>query len=295
MKVEIDPTAGFCKGVLNAINLAEENLSEGNSIYSLGEIIHNREEIKRLKDLGLKEIDNKTFGQLNNATILIRTHGEPPETYKIAHDNNLKLIDATCPVVLNLQKKVRRSFNKMDKKGGQVVIVGKQGHAEVRGLTGQANNQAIIIDKEEDLKKIDYSKPIAVYAQTTIQPARFKKLIHEIRTRASAAKGLDPPEIIVNDSICRQVSGREEWIREFAAGHDVIIFVSDPKSANGRRLYEMALSVNPRTHAISSAANLNRSWFNENDFVGISGATSTPPWLLDKILHKIKGFNNKNS
>jgi len=277
--VEIDNRAGFCFGVVYAIAKAEENLKLEKKLYCLGDIVHNNEEVKRLEKLGLTTIDHEKLKELKNEKILIRAHGEPPETYKIALENNLILIDASCPVVLKLQNRIKLGFDKAKAEDGQLVIFGKKGHAEVNGLVGQTQNNALIITSIDEIDKIDFSRNIYLYSQTTKNLDDFKKLVEEIKKRI---EGTDI-KFIANDTICRQVSNREQDIRQFCSEKDVIIFVSGKKSSNGKVLYETCKSQNPNCYMISEISEINKSWFENVKTVGISGATSTPLWLMQNV------------
>lgn len=280
MTVSIDKNSGFCFGVVNAIQSAENILKTRDHLYCLGDIVHNNMEVERLNNMGLEIIDHERFRALKNVPVLIRAHGEPPETYKIALKNNIELVDASCPVVLRLQNNVRRGYEKI-KEEGQVVIFGKKGHAEVAGLAGQTDDEAIIVSNKEDLSKVDFNKPINLYSQTTKGMESFKELILEIEKKQKEI-GTDA-EFIINDTICRQVSNRAPQLREFSAEHDIIIFASGRKSSNGKYLYGICKEINPRTYFVSEPKEIDKDWFNADDNVGICGATSTPRWLMDEI------------
>ncbi|MGQ7868808.1 4-hydroxy-3-methylbut-2-enyl diphosphate reductase [Sunxiuqinia sp. sy24] len=281
MKVEIDHKSGFCFGVVNAINKAEETLNKGTALFCLGDIVHNGMEIERLESLGLKTIDREKYFTLKNCQVLLRAHGEPPETYAYAKANNIELIDATCPVVLKLQQRVKEAFEDMEQKDGQVIIFGKKGHAEVIGLNGQTNNQSIIIEDEADLSKITHNKPAYLFAQTTKPVDQFYNLAGKIEAKSSG-------KLVIKDTICRQVANRVPRMKEFAAQHDVLIFVGGKKSSNAKFLFEVCLKVNPDSHFVSSPAELNSSWFAGKNSTGICGATSTPQWLMEKIARQIE-------
>ncbi|MCS7076914.1 MAG: 4-hydroxy-3-methylbut-2-enyl diphosphate reductase [Bacteroidia bacterium] len=276
MQVIIDQNSGFCFGVLYAIQMAEDELAEKGILYCLGDIVHNNKEIERLAQKGLKIISHEELKQLKNTTVLIRAHGEPPETYKIAIENNLTLIDASCPVVLKLQHRVKTAFDL----GSQIVIYGEPGHAEVNGLLGQTKNQAIVIKNIQELDKIDFSRPITLFSQTTKSTKEFYEIAQEIQKRQAEFKA--------NDTICRQVSNRDIQLREFAQKFDVIIFVSGKKSSNGKVLYKVCQSVNPRSYFISEVDELNPHWFENCDTVGVCGATSTPMWLMEQVAEAIR-------
>lgn len=288
MKIEIDTNSGFCFGVVKAIETAESELKKGKQLYCLGDIVHNDAEVKRLEDKGLKTINYNEFKSLKNVKVLLRAHGEPPETYRIAKENNIDLIDASCPIVLNLQKKIDTAYIDFSGIEGQIVIYGKEGHAEVIGLLGHTDNKGIVISEIKDLDKIDYTKPINIFSQTTKSRSSYLKIIEEIKKRMIKEKGKDDLNFISNDSTCRQVSNRDVFLEEFAGKHDIIIFVSGKKSSNGKILYQVCKNKNERTYFISDSDELNRSWFKNTDSVGICGATSTPEWLMVKIMHAIQ-------
>lgn len=278
IRIEIDPKSGFCFGVVYAVRMAEEFLEEYSTLYCLGDIVHNDEEVKRLSKKGLKIIRREDLNHLQDVPVLIRAHGEPPETYELALKNRIRLIDASCPVVLKLQNRIRLAAERSD---AQIVIYGKEGHPEVIGLMGQTKNQAILITSEEDLDKIDFHKPIILFSQTTKSTLKFYKIVEKIKQKAQN-------EVIVNDTICRQVSNREPQLRQFANQYDIILFVAGKKSSNGRALYEVCRSVNPRSYFISSCDEIDLSWFQGVQSIGICGATSTPQWLMEKVKHYLE-------
>ncbi|MBN2681459.1 MAG: 4-hydroxy-3-methylbut-2-enyl diphosphate reductase [Bacteroidales bacterium] len=286
MKVEIDKDSGFCFGVVNAIQMAEEELQKSGSLYCLGDIVHNNVEVNRLKNLGLKTIEHDEYKKLYNTKVLIRAHGEPPETYRIAKENNIELIDASCPVVLRLQERIKIGYNLIKKTGGQVVIYGKQGHAEVNGLVGQTNNEAIVIENPVDIEKINLKKPIVIFSQTTKSIEGYREIMKLILEKR-IEMGINPPEIFENDTICRQVSTRGPRLMEFAKKHSIIIFVSGKKSSNGRMLYEVCKNENPKTYFVSEIDELQADWFKNIESVGVCGATSSPRWLMEQIAEKI--------
>ncbi|NOQ25769.1 MAG: 4-hydroxy-3-methylbut-2-enyl diphosphate reductase [Bacteroidales bacterium] len=288
MKIEIDNKSGFCFGVINAIQLAEMELDRNETLYCLGNIVHNNAEVERLKLNGLLTIDHDQFKTLKNCKVLLRAHGEPPETYEIAIKNNIQLIDASCPVVLKLQNNIKIGFDSIKKKGGQVLIYGKEGHAEVNGLVGQTNGRAIVIGGIEDLNKVDFSRPINLFSQTTKSIEGFYEIQNEIKTRMIAAQETDAIEFVVNDTICRQVSNRQSKLRDFVKKHDVIIFVSGQKSSNGKMLYQVCKEENPNTYFVSNVDELKAYWFKKTDSIGVCGATSTPRWLMKKIAENIE-------
>lgn len=290
MKVTIDSFSGFCFGVVYAIQKAEEELAKSASLYCLGDIVHNNMEVERLSKKGLKVINHEDLKMLKDCKVLIRAHGEPPETYQIALSNNIELIDASCPVVLKLQHRVRVSYDRVLENDGQIVIYGEIGHAEVNGLVGQTAGNAIIVRSEEDIHKIDFSKPITLFSQTTKSSAGFSKMkaiIEELSEKA-VQKEISEEYMVANDTICRQVSNREPQLRKFSHDHDVIIFVSGKKSSNGKALYDVCKSENPATYFISSENELDFNWFKEANKVGICGATSTPMWLMEQVAGKIE-------
>lgn len=280
MKITIDKDSGFCFGVINAIRTAEEYLSQHQHLYCLGDIVHNNEEVKRLASKGLKVVSNEQFIQLHDTTVLIRAHGEPPETYQTAQRNNIKLIDATCPVVLHLQQNIKKKYESSGPER-QILIYGKKGHAEVTGLLGQTQRNGIVISSTEDLNLIDYTKPASLYSQTTQSLEDYYQLIDTIRQRYA---DFHHEEIFeYQDTICRLVANRSKHIREFASQHDIILFVSGEKSSNGLYLYDICKQSNPRTYFISKIEQLSHYQFLANESIGICGATSTPMWLMEQI------------
>lgn len=285
MQVTIDPHSGFCFGVVYAIQMAEDELDNTGQLYCLGDIVHNNVEVDRLRAKGLEIIDHEKLKKLKDCKVLIRAHGEPPETYKIALENNIELIDASCPVVLKLQNRVRISVDAMTEKDGQVVIFGEAGHAEVMGLVGQTKGEAILVRNEEDLDKVDYSKPIYFFSQTTKSTRGFEKMrtLLEERSRKAQEQEVNQEFLNSNDTVCRQVSNREPQLKKFSAAHDVIIFVSGKKSSNGKVLFEVCKSINPRTFFISDVDEIDPLWIKGADSIGICGATSTPMWLMKKV------------
>ena len=289
MEVSVDPNSGFCFGVVFAIHVAEEELEKSGKLYCLGDIVHNNKEVERLSKKGLIIINSEELKQIKNSKVLIRAHGEPPETYKVALENNLELIDASCPVVLKLQNKIRLGFEEMLSKNGQIVIYGKEGHAEVNGLVGQTMDKAIIVNNEPDLDKIDYSKPVRFYSQTTQPIVGFTEMINGIRKRYELAKNPEP-DFIPHNTICSQVSHKEPRLKKFAAEHDLILFVSGKKSSNGLFLYEVCRSINPQTYFISVKNDINKDWFKKVNKVGVCGATSTPMWLMEEIAEIVRAF-----
>ncbi|MEI7983372.1 MAG: 4-hydroxy-3-methylbut-2-enyl diphosphate reductase [Bacteroidota bacterium] len=290
MKVTIDPHSGFCFGVVYAIEVAERELKQNPVLYCLGDIVHNNMEVNRLKGLGLTIISSDNLKTLYNCKVLIRAHGEPPETYKIALENNIELIDASCPIVLHLQNLIQQGYQEMKERDGQIVIYGKEGHAEVNGLVGQTNATAIVISDEQDLIRIDFSRPVRLYSQTTKSIEGFHAIVQKIRGKMSVFTPDGKIDFEWNDSICRQVSNRSGYLREFAANFDMVIFVSGKKSSNGMILYKVCKEVNPRTNLVSSATELKNAWFDGIHNVGVCGATSTPRWLMEEIARVIQKF-----
>ena len=286
MKIEIDTGSGFCFGVRRAIDTAEKVLAENKQLFCLGDIVHNQEEVDRLSEKGMTTIRNVDADKLTNKTVLIRTHGEPPSTYAQLADNKNKVIDATCPVVLKLQDRIKESFNALSDQNGQLVIIGKHGHAEVIGLDGQTGNQSIIISSEDDIQQIDFSMPIEVYSQTTMPIDLFQRLSAKIKEKAQNS-------VTIHDTICRQVANRVPHLTEFSKKFDVILFVSGLKSSNGKLLFEVCLKNNPRSFFVTSTENIDKQWFSGAESIGICGATSTPQWLMEKIaLHVRTILNN---
>ncbi|WP_418213680.1 4-hydroxy-3-methylbut-2-enyl diphosphate reductase [Bacteroides difficilis] len=286
IKVEIDEGSGFCFGVVTAINKAEEELAKGETLYCLGDIVHNSREVERLKTMGLITINREEFKQLRNAKVLLRAHGEPPETYMIARENNIEIIDATCPVVLRLQKRIKQEFLQdaaNDEK--QIVIYGKNGHAEVLGLVGQTDGKAIVIEKAEEVKKLDLNRSIRLFSQTTKSLDEFQEIVAYIKQNIS-------PEATFEyyDTICRQVANRMPKLREFAATHDLIFFVSGKKSSNGKMLFEECLKVNANSHLIDNEKEIDPSLLQNVQSIGVCGATSTPKWLMEKIYNHIQSL-----
>jgi 4-hydroxy-3-methylbut-2-en-1-yl diphosphate reductase len=287
MNVTIDPHSGFCFGVDRAIQLAEQELQKAGILFCLGEIVHNQREVLRLKDMGLRIIESDEFEHLKNCKVLIRAHGEPPETYRIALNNNIELIDATCPVVLKLQKQIRLSSIEMEEKDGQVVIYGKEGHAEVKGLLGQTGGKAIPIGGEADLERIDYSRPVRLFSQTTMSSDGLKVITNGILERMTGSSQSDRVDFTLKDSICRQVSNRSAQLQEFASRFDTIIFVSGKKSSNGLSLFEVCRRINPSSYLVSGKEDLKKEWTINSENVGICGATSTPVWLMEEVRDEI--------
>ena len=278
--IEIDNGSGFCFGVVTAIRKAEEELSKSGQLYCLGDIVHNGREVERLKAMGLKTIDHEKFSTLTHAKVLLRAHGEPPETYETARKNHIEIIDATCPVVLRLQKKIRNEYDRRENE--QIVIYGKNGHAEVVGLVGQTKGNAIVIESLEDAKKLDFTKGICLYSQTTKSLDEFCKIINYIKEHISAEVPFQ-----YHDTICRQVANRIPNIRAFAASHDLIFFVSGKKSSNGKILFNECKQVNANSHLIDNASEIDPTLLGGVKSIGICGATSTPKWLMEEVSMKL--------
>ena len=289
MNITIDPESGFCFGVVFAIQMAEDELDRTGSLYCLGDIVHNNMEVERLTRKGLKIINHDQLRNLHDCKVLIRAHGEPPETYQIAITNNIELIDASCPVVLKLQNRVRSSFDEAEDTNGQIVIYGEPGHAEVNGLVGQTHNKAIIVKSEEDLNKVDFSLPVRFFSQTTKSTIGYEKMKSMIEERIIKANGtVNDDNFEANDTLCRQVSNREPRLRRFSKEHDVILFVSGKKSSNGKALYQVCKSINDQSYFISEPDELQADWFENVNSVGICGATSTPMWLMEQVADRLR-------
>lgn len=288
MKLSIDPDSGFCFGVVNAIRKAEERLGSEGSLFCLGDIVHNAAEVERLRKEGLLTITHDEMEKLRNVKVLLRAHGEPPATYDMAHRNNIEVIDATCPVVLQLQRRIKRAYDEgqallMD--GGvapQILIYGKPGHAEVNGLVGQTNGEAIVVQNATDLDKVDFSRDILLYSQTTKSLSGLAEIVAEIEKRFTGQR------FEWYDTICRQVACRMDKIKAFASSHEVILFVSGAKSSNGKVLYAGCREVNPRSYQISGPDGIDPEWLRDVETVGICGATSTPLWLMEAVAEHVK-------
>ncbi|MBQ7945541.1 MAG: 4-hydroxy-3-methylbut-2-enyl diphosphate reductase [Bacteroidales bacterium] len=280
--IEIDQFSGFCFGVVNAIRKAEDKLQESDSFYCLGDIVHNTIEVERLRQKGLKTLTHEEMTTLRNTSVLFRAHGEPPSTYEIAQQNDIEVIDATCPVVLNLQKRIKRIYEERKGTQTQLLIFGKLGHAEVNGLVGQTNNTAIVIERKEDLEKLDFSLPIVMFSQTTKSKAAYMELVEMIQER------IEKPELFeFHNTICQQFGNRMPKIKEFAASHDCIVFVSDAKSSNGKALFKACQEVNPDSHFVSGPQDVDAAWIEGKNNIGICGATSTPAWLMEQVKDRI--------
>ena len=275
VNIEIDNGSGFCFGVTTAIQKAEEELAKGNTLYCLGDIVHNGQECERLKKMGLITINHEEFAQLHDVKVLLRAHGEPPATYELARKNHIEIIDATCPVVLRLQKRIKQEYDKSS--NTQIVIYGKNGHAEVLGLVGQTNGQAIVIEGMKEVGRLDFSKDIRLYSQTTKSLDEFRQIVEYIQSHISPEASFE-----YHDTICRQVANRMPNIRNFAASHDLVFFVCGRKSSNGKILYHECKQVNPNTYLIDQPGEIDHNLLKNVQSIGICGATSTPKWLMEE-------------
>lgn len=288
-KIEIDSKSGFCFGVVNAIKKAEEELAKGETLYCLGDIVHNNIEVDRLAKMGLITIDHEEFAKLKDAKVLLRAHGEPPSTYETARQNNITIIDASCPVVLRLQKRIKTKYEVEinTESEAQVVIYGKIGHAEVNGLMGQTNSEAIIIEKKEDLAKLDFKRNICLFSQTTKPLDGFQEIIDLIGSKME-----DGAKFEYFDTICRQVSNRIPNIKEFASTHDLIFFVAGEKSSNGKVLFAESKKYNPNSFFITTPDDIDPSLLKDGLSIGICGATSTPTWQMEEVKERIEKYKN---
>ena len=290
MQVTVDAHSGFCPGVVSAIRKAEEQLSECQTLYCLGDIVHNSEEVSRLEQLGLRTIDHEQLARLRDVPVLIRAHGEPPSTYLVAEQNNIEIIDATCPVVLQLQKRIKRVYedSKALCQGIQIVIYGKKGHAEVNGLVGQTEGTAIVVEGMQDLDKIDYTRPVRLFSQTTMPVDSFRELAAILCRRMQNREDFQ-----YRDTICRQVANRIPHLQEFSRQHDVVLFVSGKKSSNGKALFGVCHEVNPRSYFISHPEEFQPQMVEGAQTVGICGATSTPKWQMEALSKTIQDIFSK--
>lgn len=280
-EIEIDDHSGFCHGVVSAINKAEDELGRSGHLYCLGDIVHNSDEVERLERKGLMTIIHEDLEGLNGCKVLLRAHGEPPSTYQTAVRRNIKIVDATCPVVLKLQQRIKATYVSAPE-STQIVIYGKKGHAEVNGLVGQTEGRAIVVESLDALDAIDFGRDIELYSQTTMPLEGFRAIIDEIERRRDKRCSFN-----YYDTICRQVANRVDHLREFAASHSAVLFVSGAKSSNGRVLYAKCREVNPSTYLVSNASEVNPEWLEGVDSVGICGATSTPRWLMEEVRDRL--------
>ena len=283
MEVKIDDNAGYCFGVVKAIGAAEEELGRSGSLYCLGDIVHSSAEVERLKSKGLCVIDHERLGRLSDCKVLIRAHGEPPSTYRVARERGIELVDATCPIVLALQGRIRRGYEEMRLRNGQIVIFGKPGHAEVIGLNGQTDGSAIIVSREDELEHIDLQRPIRLYSQTTKSREEYQRLIANISCQLP-----DGADFVAYDTICNRVANRAKELEAFARGVDLLLFVAGANSSNGHYLYEYCRKVQPSTYLIGRADEVCSQWLEGAHSVGISGATSTPRWLMEEVAEKLR-------
>ena len=283
IQIEIDSHSGFCFGVTTAIRKVEEELAKGNQLYCLGDIVHNNKEVERLQQMGLITIGHEAFANLRDAKVLLRAHGEPPETYALAKKNRIEIIDATCPVVLQLQKRIAREYHQPD--NPQIAIYGKQGHAEVLGLVGQTEGNAIVLESPKDVVKLDFHRDICLFSQTTKPLRVFREIVSYLESHI-----IPPATFRYFDTICRQVSGRMPGLLSFAKSHNAILFVCGRKSSNGRVLYEACRSVNIHTYFVEGPEKINFEWFKGVLTLGICGATSTPKWLMEDCKRAILAY-----
>lgn len=279
VRIEIDKDSGFCPGVVSAIRKAEEELDKSGKLFCLGDIVHNSKEVERLKQKGLVTITHDELRELHNVKVLLRAHGEPPETYRIARENGIEIIDATCPVVLKLQQRIKKSYSAEARP--QIVIYGKLGHAEVNGLVGQTDGNAIVVEGVEGIDNIDFSRDIVLYSQTTKSLEGLQQIEAEIRRRQPQAS------FECHDTICRQVANRMPRIRRFATEHELVLFVSGRKSSNGMILFNECVAANPNTHIIFGEDDIHPEWLDGISTIGICGATSTPSWLMNNVKKKV--------
>lgn len=280
--IEIDSESGFCFGVVRAIRNAEQELEHGSKLYCLGDIVHNSNEVERLRKKGLQTITHAELAELHDTKVLLRAHGEPPQTYLTAKANNIEIIDATCPVVLQLQQRIKEAYSRHDEDKPLIIIYGKRGHAEVNGLVGQTNGEAIVIEDEKELDGIDLDRNVELYSQTTKSISGFHNIVEAIRRRKVNGK------FTWHDTICRQVANRMSHIQQFAGSHDVIVFVCGEKSSNGKVLFQACKDVNPRSYMVSNGDGLDSAWYKDATSIGICGATSTPSWLMNNVKIRIE-------
>lgn len=289
MKIEIDNGSGFCFGVTRAIGKAEEELERDGHLYCLGDIVHNGKECDRLQRMGLVTINHEEMSDISRSKVLLRAHGEPPSTYLLAERNEIEIIDATCPVVLHLQERIKKEYNSDTDHRKQIVIFGKNGHAEVLGLVGQTEGTAIVIESTDEVDKLDFTRDICLYSQTTKPLDEFRRIVEKIKQNIS-------PEatFTYHDTICRQVANRMPHIREFALKHDVVLFVRGKKSSNGRVLFKECKEANPQSYMIDTASEIDFRWLQDCNSIGICGATSTPKWLMEECKIRIEQLLGSN-
>lgn len=277
--IEIDESSGFCFGVTTAISKAEEELRKSGTLYCLGDIVHNSDEVERLRSIGLITITHEQMAQLHDVKVLLRAHGEPPSTYELARRNNIEIIDATCPVVLQLQRRIKATYSQ--ESHPQIVIYGKIGHAEVNGLVGQTSGEAIVVEDESQIDKVDFTKDISLYSQTTKSLEGFQGMIGTIAKRKDGNAKFE-----YFDTICRQVANRVEHLRQFAKSHQTVLFVAGEKSSNGKILFNQCKAENPQTYLVSNESHINPAWLEHSESIGICGATSTPRWLMERVRNR---------
>ncbi|MDR2065211.1 MAG: 4-hydroxy-3-methylbut-2-enyl diphosphate reductase [Prevotellaceae bacterium] len=294
MTVEIDDKSGFCYGVVRAIKKAENELRSHKKLYSLGEIVHNSIEVKRLEKLGLHGINHNRLHEIKNEKLLIRAHGEPPSTYDVAKQNEISIIDCTCPVVLKLQEQIKNNYEKIKQINGQIVIFGKKNHAEVNGLIGQTGGNAIVVETVKDLELIDFSRPVSLFAQTTKSMEEFNTVNEIIKKKMSETNKNGNIVFESHNTVCSQVSSRKPHLETFSGNHDIIVFVSGKQSSNGKILYNACKNVNKKTYMVEDENDLNSLWFTDAKSAGVCGATSTPKWLMEKIAEKILKLTSDN-
>ncbi|MDR1346973.1 MAG: 4-hydroxy-3-methylbut-2-enyl diphosphate reductase [Prevotellaceae bacterium] len=287
MIVETDDKSGFCYGVVRAIRKAENELNSHEKLYSLGEIVHNSIEVKRLKKLGLQSINHDSLHEIKNKKLLIRAHGEPPSTYDTAKQNEISIIDCTCPVVLKLQEQIKNNYKKIREMNGQIVIFGKKNHAEVNGLIGQTGGNAIVAETAKDLELVDFSRPVSLFAQTTKSVDDFNTINEIIKQKMIEASKDGNIVFESHNTVCGQVSSRKPNLEKFSKNHDIVVFVSGKQSSNGKILYNACKNVNEKTYMVEDENDLNSAWFANAKSVGVCGATSTPKWLMEQVAEKI--------
>jgi 4-hydroxy-3-methylbut-2-enyl diphosphate reductase len=280
MKVTLDPDSGFCFGVERAIQIAESELAAGKSVYCIGDMVHNQAQMDQLQTKGLKVVSVNELHDLKGETVLIRAHGEPPTTYRLSEESGVLITDATCPIVKKLQQSIKECAESVKDTDNQIVIFGKPGHAEVIGLLGNAGPNAIVVSNESDLEKIDFSKPVRLFSQTTMDDEKYQSISASIQKRMKASGNHD---LVIKKSVCMQVAGRAPALRKFASASDVLIFVGGRNSANGAYLFNISKAVNPRSYYVTDIEDIDINWFDGTNTVGVSGATSTPGWLTKRV------------